>query len=151
MGATRRDRAPVPATDTQLAARLRLVTMRLARRLRRHAPGDISTAQLSALASLVRHDRLTAGELASVERVQPPTVTRIVDSLERQGLARRVPDPDDGRVTWVEPTPHGVARVEAVRRDRTAFLAERLRDLGAEERALVARALPVLERIVEEP
>ena len=73
----------MPATTrtsetTQLAARLRLSVMRLARRLRQQAEGDVTPSMLSALASLERVGPSTLGELASLEHVQPPTMTRIV-------------------------------------------------------------------------
>ncbi len=69
---------PKPA---ELASELRMAVMRLSRRLRQHAPSDITQSQLSALAVLVRDKRLTLSQLAEAERVQPPTITRVVDSL----------------------------------------------------------------------
>ena len=89
--------------SSELASQLRFAVMRLSRRLRQHAPEDITPSQLSALSVIVREPRLTLSQLAVAERVQPPTITRIVDSLERKGLATRTPSDQDRRVAFVEP------------------------------------------------
>src|SRR5436189_4463065 len=88
----------------ELASQLRFAVMRLSRRLRQHAPEDITPSQLSALSVIVRERRLTLSQLAEAERVQPPTITRVIDSLERKGLATRVPSDQDRRVAFVEAT-----------------------------------------------
>ena len=125
--------------------------MRLSRRLRQHAPEDITPSQLSALSVIVRGERLTLSQLAEAERVQPPTITRIVDMLEQKGLAIRVPSENDRRVAFVEATPEGLALVETIRRRRDAYLAGRLRTFSADERALLERAAVLLERLIEDP
>ncbi len=125
--------------STELASQLRFAVMRLSRRLRQHAPEDITPSQLSALSVIVRDDRLTLSQLAEAERVQPPTITRVVDMLEQKGLAIRVPSEHDRRVAFVEPTPAGRALVETIRRRRDAYLARRLRTFSAEERELLDR------------
>ncbi len=125
--------------------------MRLSRRLRQHAPEDITPSQLSALSVIVRAERLTLSQLAEAERVQPPTVTRVVDLLEQKGLAIRVPSEQDRRVAFVEPTDAGRALVDTIRRRRDAYLAGRLRTFTAEERALLERAATLLERLIEDP
>ena len=135
----------------QLASQLRFAVMRLARRLRQHALDDTTPAQLSALAVLVRSDALTLSQLADAEKVQPPTVTRIVDSLVARELVSRRPSDDDRRVVWVEATDAGRELVEAVRRRRDAYLASRLRSLSAEDRRVLARAAVLLERLTEDP
>jgi DNA-binding MarR family transcriptional regulator len=137
--------------SSELASQLRFAVMRLSRRLRQHAPEDITPAQLSALSVIVREERLTLSQLAVAERVQPPTITRVVDSLERQGLATRVPSDQDRRVAFVEATPAGRALVETIRRRRDAYLARRLRTFSAEERKLLERAAGLLERLIEDP
>src|SRR3954468_3034934 len=96
-------------SSSGLAAQLRFAVMRLGRRLRQHAPEDITPSQLSALSVIVRERRMTLSQLAEAERVQPPTITRVCDSLERKGLATRVPSAEDRRVAFVEPTPAGRA------------------------------------------
>jgi DNA-binding MarR family transcriptional regulator len=137
--------------SSELASQLRFAVMRLSRRLRQHAPEDITPSQLSALSVIVREDRLTLSQLAVAERVQPPTITRVIDSLEQKGLATRVPSDQDRRVAFVEPTPAGRALVDTIRRRRDAYLARRLRTFSAEERALLERAARLLERLIEDP
>jgi len=138
--------------SSELASELRFAVMRLSRRLRQHAPEDITPSQLSALSVIVREQRpLTLSKLAEAERVQPPTITRVIDSLERKGLATRVPSAEDRRVAFVEATAAGRALVETIRRRRDAYLARRLRTFSAEERALLERAARLLERLIEDP
>ena len=137
--------------SSELASELRFAVMRLSRRLRQHAPEGITPSQLSALSVIVREQRLTLSQLAEAERVQPPTITRVVDSLEREGLATRVPSDQDRRVAFVEATRQGRALVETIRRRRDAYLARRLRTFSAEERALLERAARLLERLIEDP
>jgi DNA-binding MarR family transcriptional regulator len=137
--------------SSELASQLRFAVMRLSRRLRQHAPEDITPSQLSALSVMVRDGRLTLRQLAEAERVQPPTITRIVDLLEQKGLAIRIPSEEDRRVAYVEPTVAGRTLVATIRRDRDAYLARRLRTFSAEERELLERAAPLLERLIEDP
>src|SRR6266404_6721085 len=138
--------------SSELASELRFAVMRLSRRLRQHAPEDITPSQLSALSVIVRERRpLTLSQLAEAERVQPPTITRVIDSLERKGLATRVPSASDRRVAFVEATPAGRALVETIRRRRDAYLARRLRTFSADERALLERTARLLERLIEDP
>jgi DNA-binding MarR family transcriptional regulator len=137
--------------SSELASQLRFAVMRLSRRLRQHAPEDITPSQLSALSVIAREERMTLSQLAVAERVQPPTITRVVDSVERQGLATRVPSDQDRRVAFVEATPAGRALVETIRRRRDAYLARRLRTFSADERALLERAAGLLERLIEDP
>lgn len=137
--------------STELASQLRFAVMRLSRRLRQHAPEDITPSQLSALSVIVRADRLTLSQLADAERVQPPTITRVVDLLEQKGLATRVPSEQDRRVAFVEATAAGRTLVDTIRRSRDAYLARRLRTFTAEERALLQRAAGLLERLIEDP
>ena len=143
--------APPAAPVADLAPRLRFAVMRLSRRLRQHAPGDITSSQLSALATIAAEDRITLSRLAEAEGVQPPSITRVVDVLVGRGLATRTPSDEDRRVAWVEPTAEGRAVIDAVRRERDAYLARRLRTLSAEDRAVLARAALLLERLREDP
>jgi DNA-binding MarR family transcriptional regulator len=136
--------------DAGLVARLRLVTMRLARRLRQQSEGDVTASMLSALSSIARLGPLTLGELASVEQVQPPSMTKIVGKLEEQGLVVREPDASDRRVTRVRVSDDGESYVERSRTLKNAYLAERLERLTPEERARVTDLLPLLERLVED-
>jgi DNA-binding MarR family transcriptional regulator len=142
---------PTSVRTTELASELRLAVMRLSRRLRQHAPSDITQSQLSALAVIVRDGRLTLSQLAEAERVQPPTITRIVDALVRAGLVDRSPSESDRRVAWVTPTAAGRALIEATRRRRDAYLATHLRALSPDDRALLARAAVLLQQLTEDP
>ena len=136
--------------DPELTARLRLVVMRLARRLRGQAEGDVTASQLSALSSLCNRGPLTLGELSAVERVKPPTMTRIVTSLEDLGLVTRVPDPVDRRVCRAELTGAGRRLLEGNQQRKDAYLAARLADLPAAHRDAVTSAVDALERLLEE-
>ena len=137
--------------DDQLAAetvsRLRLVLLRLARRLRQNTPG-MTQSQLSALASVQREGPLTIGDLAAIENVQPPSISRIVGALEGEGWIERVADPRDGRVALVQTTATGQRELERLRADREAWLARHLDLLTAAERRKVEAALPALERLL---
>ena len=156
--ASRRDSSTYPATaasDTpldgpELAARLRLVLNRLARRLRSQAPADLSPSRMSALATIEARGRVTLGQLAGCERVTPPNVTRLVAALEERGLVRREADPADRRVAYVSLTAEGTRTVQLARTRKTAYLSERLGKLDEVERAVVREVLPVLERLLEE-
>jgi DNA-binding MarR family transcriptional regulator len=124
-----------------------MAVMRLSRRLRQHAPGGITPSQLSALTTVVAEGRITLSQLAVAERVQPPSITRVVDVLVTDGYATRTQSEEDRRVAWVEPTPTGRALVETVRRQRDAYLAQRLSTLSPEDVAVLARAAALLEEL----
>jgi hypothetical protein len=96
--------APVTALDEN-AGRLRLAVMRLARRLRQESPPGITPTQLSALSVLSAVGPVTIGELAGLENVQQPTMSRIVDALATGEWVERVADDADRRVTRVVVTP----------------------------------------------
>jgi DNA-binding MarR family transcriptional regulator len=134
--------------DAELASRLRLSVMRLARRMRaERAETSLSLTQLAALATLERHGPLTPGELAAHERVQPPSMTRVVASLQDAGLVRRRPHPTDGRQVLLEVAPPAVTLLHEDRRRREAWLAQRLRELDDDDRAVLRRAAAVLDRL----
>jgi DNA-binding MarR family transcriptional regulator len=124
--------------------------MRLARRLRQQAEGDITPSMLSALSTIERLGPITLSELAAAERVQPPTITTIVGRLESAQLVVRETDPDDRRVSRVSLSTKGRRMVESLRSRKTAYLATRLGRLTAEERAVLERAVGILERLAEE-
>src|SRR5262245_35892004 len=131
----------------ELAARLRLAITRTARRLRQEAGTDLSPSQTAALATIDSNGPLTPSELASLERVQRPTATRIVARLEEEGLVERAADPADGRSFIVSPTSQGRALLRKLRTRKNAYLARRLRGLDAEDVATLARAAEILERL----
>ena len=134
--------------DTALASELRMSVMRLARRLRaERVDTSVSITQLAALATLDRHGPLTPGELSTHERVQPPSMTRIVAALEAAGLVTRTDHPTDGRQVLLAPSVNGKSLLRAERRRRDAWLARRLRELDPEDLAVLRRAAVVLERL----
>ena len=135
-------------TDPALASALRIGVMRLARRLRQQrVDRTLTLSQLSALATLDRHGALTPGELAAHEKVQPPSMTRIVSTLEGLGHVARTPHPTDGRQVVLAITDSGTALLREERRRREAWLDAQLRDLTDAERAALRAAIPVLEKL----
>lgn len=141
--------APVPTPQApELAGRLRLAVTRLARRLRQEADAGVSLSQLSAMATLSHSGPMTLGELAAMEGVQPPSMTKIVAALEGARLVTRQTDPADRRVAWVRLSPDGERLIQRSRSRKNAFLARRLRDLSPAERATLERAAPILERLL---
>ena len=140
----------VARTDAGLASELRLSVMRLRRRLtaERHPDNDLSIAATAVLGCLARNQgELTIGELAAQEQVKPPSMTRTVDCLEKGGYVTRRPHESDGRQVVVELSEHGRATLRADRARRDAWLAQRLKDLTPDERAVLRRAAPILERL----
>jgi DNA-binding MarR family transcriptional regulator len=135
-------------TDPVLASALRLSVMRLARRLRsQRAETDLTLTQLSVLATLDRHGPLTPRELAVHEKVQPPSMTRVVASVEDHGLVARTPHPTDKRQVLVALTAAGTRLLAEDRRRRDAWLARRVGELSAEDRAVLHAATPILDRL----
>ena len=137
--------ATAPTNATALAARLRLSSTRLSRRLRREAGTGLSPSQLSALATIDTHGAMTLGALAEHERVAPPSITKVVAKLQAGGLVARAPDPSDRRVTRVSVTAAGDALLRESRRRKDAWLAARVAQLDPDARARLAAALDVLE------
>jgi len=136
------------AVDSALASTLRLSVMRLARRMRaQRAETSLSLSQLAALSTLERHRALTPSELAAHEKVQPPSMTRLLAALETKGLVTRAPHPTDGRQVLVTVSPSGIALLREDRRRREAWLAQRLRDLSPAELATLREAAGILDRL----
>jgi DNA-binding MarR family transcriptional regulator len=139
-------------SDPGLATALRISVSRLARRLRaeRLAKGlepGLSDTQLAALASLERHSAMTPGELADHEKVQPPSMTRVIAALEELGLVMRSPHATDRRQVVLTVTDRGREVVQQSRRLREEWLAKRLRELTPQERAALRAAAPILEKL----
>jgi DNA-binding MarR family transcriptional regulator len=140
-------------TDAGLATALRISVSRLARRLRaqRTASGlteaVLSETQLAALAALEAHQAMTPGELAEHEKVQPPSMTRVIAVLEERDLVLRSPHLTDRRQVVLTVTTEGRALVQRVRRRKDAWLAQRLAELTAEERAILRAAVPIVEKL----
>jgi DNA-binding MarR family transcriptional regulator len=137
---------PVP----ELADQLRFSVTRTARRLRQQGDPSLSPTQAAALSTIERAGPLGPSELAGLERVQRPTITRVVARLCDAGLVKRLPDERDRRAALLEVTPAGRKALEDLRRQKTAFLAERLSGLEPQERELLARASILLEQMLED-
>ena len=144
--------AQLVRTDSGLSSALRMSVMRLARRLRaeRDPTHDLSLNQLSVLGVLYRHGPLTLGELAALERVQPPSMTRTVNCLVEIGLVERQRNAADGRQVVVALAETGRRIVSQDRLRRDAWLVRQLGALSAEERDALRAAAPILERLAQE-
>ncbi|WP_235834103.1 MarR family transcriptional regulator [Actinomadura logoneensis] len=141
-------------TTAGLAEELRISVARLSRRLRTLRPAraddarpPLTLTQFAALAALARHGSMTPRELADHEKVQPPSMTRVIAFLEDQGLLARTPHPTDGRQAVLAPTEAGHALLAEERRRKEQWLARRLNELTDEERDILHRAAPVLDKL----
>jgi DNA-binding MarR family transcriptional regulator len=142
------------SSDEGLASALRISVTRLARRLRaeRAAHGlpvlsELSDTQMGALGALESHGAMTPGELAEHEKVQPPSMTRVIAVLEQHGLVTRAAHATDKRHVVLTVTEEGRDMVHQSRRVRQAWLARRLRELTPAERASLRAAAPILEKL----
>jgi DNA-binding MarR family transcriptional regulator len=133
----------------ELAARLRVEIGRLKRQIRQNDQEGFTPSQISALASLGARGPLRLGELARVECVAPPTLTKLVAGLENAGLVERTPDPTDGRSALVGLTRSGRAALTRVRNERTAFLAQRIGRLSPTDQSRVADLIDLLTHLAE--
>jgi DNA-binding MarR family transcriptional regulator len=135
-------------TAEQLARTLREAITRLNRRVRQARPvGDLTFSQLSVLTSLQLAGALTPRELADTERVQPPTMTKIVGKLEERGLVARTPHPTDRRQVILAATEQGRAVYAQFERARNEWLAVQLAELDPAERDTLSRAAEILQQV----
>ncbi|MET8147324.1 MarR family transcriptional regulator [Actinoplanes sp. NPDC005259] len=135
-------------TAEQLAISLRESITRLNRRLRQaRAVGDLTFSQLSALTSLQLAGAMTPRELADVERVQPPTMTKIVGKLEELGLVARTPHPTDRRQVILAATEQGRVVYAQFEKARNEWLALQLAELTPDERDTLERAAQILRQV----
>ncbi len=131
------------------AATLRPVLLRLNNLIRRQVPSvELTPAQSTALTTVVDHGPLRMGELAEREQVRMPTATSIIRRVERLGLVRRRPDPEDGRAVLVEVTESGRDLLDRVALERNELLAAMLAELDDEERGAIAAAVPALTALL---
>jgi DNA-binding MarR family transcriptional regulator len=138
-------------TIAELASQLRPALLRLTRIVRnQRVDMSVTLTQLSAMATLRKHGPMSAGELATCERVQPPSMTKVLANLEERGLVRRDVHPTDRRQAVLAITPAGEALLDSERRSRDAWLTRRLATLTPDERALVQRVLPILDKLAEQ-
>ena len=139
---------PTMTKTAELASILRVSVMRLARRLRaERLDSSLSLTQLATIATLERHGPLTPRELADHEKVQPPSMTRVLATLEDLGLIVRTPHETDGRQHLVSLTQSARELLREDRRRREAWLSKRLAELTPEERDVLRAAAPIIERL----
>jgi DNA-binding MarR family transcriptional regulator len=138
-------------TISELASQLRPALLRLTRLVRnQRVDMSVTLTQLSAMATLEKNGPMSAGELANCERVQPPSMTKVLANLEQRGLVVREVHPTDRRQAIIAITPAGLELLDSERRSRNAWLSKRLSTLTAEERALLQRVVPVLDKLAEQ-
>jgi len=143
---------PTEIPLAERAAQLRTAIVRTARRLRQEAAAETSgltPTSVAALATIERHGPLTPSEIAAIERVKRPTITRTLGCLEREGLIDRTQDPKDKRSALVSVNGAGRERLRRLRGRKNAYLARRMKDLSPEEVETLERATEILERMRE--
>jgi DNA-binding MarR family transcriptional regulator len=135
----------------EVATAVRDGITRINRRLRQVRPlGELTQTQLSALTSLELFGTLTPTELADNERVQPPTMTKIVAKLETMGLVHRTPHPTDGRQSILAATERGREVFIEQRRAKDAWLTRRIAELSEADRATLHAAADLLGQLARE-
>lgn len=137
------------AQRDRLTSDLRIACMRIARRVRFESDSAVAPHQFSVLVRLDEGPR-TPKELAAIEKVSAPSMSRTVNALVHLGLVARADDPTDGRQVILSLTPAGLATIKETRRKRHQWLATRLEALTDEERALLVEATALLERVAAE-
>jgi DNA-binding MarR family transcriptional regulator len=135
-------------TITELASRLRHSLLRVTRLIRsQRTDTSVTLAELSALTTLCREGPMSAGELAMCEHVQPPSLTKVLASLEDYKLVRRGVLATDRRQAVIEPTQLGRRLLASEQRSRDTWLAVRLERLTAQERDMLDRVAPILDKL----
>ena len=141
----------VSMTPAELAAQLRPALLRLTRLIRnQRVDMSVTLTQLSALATLRKHGPLSPGELAGIERVQPPSMTKVLALLEDRGLVTRQAHPTDRRQAIIVLAQPGIDLLDSERRSRDAWLSRRLAELTEDELALLLSVVPVLDKLAEQ-
>lgn len=134
----------------ELATALRPALLRLTRVIRaQRADMSITLTKLSALATLYQRGPMSAGELAAQERVQPPSMTKVIAGLEASGYVYRETDPADRRQSILAVTQAGADLLEEERRSRDAWLTGHLGVLTPAERNAIAAAIPALAKLAD--
>jgi DNA-binding MarR family transcriptional regulator len=135
----------------QLASALRPALLRLTRLVRnQRVDMSVTLTQLSALYTLHKRGPMSAGELATCEKVQPPSMTKVLANLDEHGFVRRDVHPTDRRQAIIAITEAGIALLDSEQRSRDLWLTRQLTTLSAEERALLERVVPILDKLAEQ-
>ncbi len=137
--------------SAELAAELRLALIPLVRELRHQAGPDLTPSIVSALVTVMREGPISLGDLAVREHVSQPMISKIAASVVELGLANKVSDPTDRRVTLLEITSEGRRQLDRSRTRKNAWLATRMTGLSPDEIATVRAAIPVIHRLAEGP
>lgn len=146
---TRRQTTVAEVDRRQQADALRLAITRTARRLRQEAGGGLSPTVIATLASIERNKVVTPGELARIEGVQRPTMTRAINRLADAGLIDRREDPEDRRSALISVSEEGHHYLDAHRSRKRAWLANLIEEMPAEDADTLARAADILSRALE--
>ncbi len=132
-----------------LAHDLRLACMRISRRVRFESPSEVGPHHFSVLARLASNPQ-PLGDLAELERVRAPSMSKTVAGLVDLGLVQRDPDPTDGRVVVISLTDWGRNTLSTERAQRDVWMATRLEGLTPHEKAVLREATALLERVVSQ-
>src|SRR4051794_15660779 len=128
------------STIAELAAVLRPSLLKITRLIRNQRVDEsITLTQVSAMGTLAKRGPMSAGELAAQERVQPPSMTKVLANLEDRGLIRRETHPSDRRQAILDVTEAGLELLDSERRSRDLWLTQQLARLTPEERALLRK------------
>ena len=138
-----------PRSLAHLASDLRLACMRISRRVRFESTQVVAPHQFSVMARLERI-ALTPRELAEIECVSPPSMSRTVAALVDGGLVTRQDDPLDGRQVFISLSAQGLLLLKETRRARDAWMATRLSGISADEREVLVKATAILTRLASE-
>ena len=135
--------------EQDLGADLLAVVARLNRLATQRIQMPLPAAQARLLATIEAHGEARIGDLAAVDHCSQPTMTTQVRRLEDAGLVSRTVDPGDARAVRIRITADGKRTLNAVRADRAAAIAPQLAQLGPEDREVLADAVDVLRRLVD--
>ena len=138
------DRDPLLA----LASDVRIACQHVSRRVRYDNCHEIPPHHFSVLAKLAMGAATTAGELARIEEVSAPSMTRTVNGLVDAGLVARTPDPADGRRHLLALTPDGEEMVRRTRASRDDWMVRRLQNLSPDELATLRAATDILQKVI---
>ncbi|GAA1756054.1 MarR family transcriptional regulator [Nostocoides vanveenii] len=139
---------PTDAAIAELATEIRLACMRISRRVRFESGSSLAPHQFSVLVRLGEHPR-TPRELADIEKVSAPSMTRTTNGLVERGLVARAADPDDGRCVILSLTPEGAAQVATIRAARDGWMSSRVGNLTPEEREVLRQASAILHKVAQ--
>lgn len=130
---------------------LRPPLLRLTRLIRnQRVDMSVTLTQISAMATLAKRGPMSAGELASCEKVQPPSMTKVLANLEERGLVLREQHPSDKRQAIISVTEAGRDLLESERKSRDAWLSKRLAQLSPDDRAKLHDVIPILDKLAEQ-